>query len=91
MLDYFTIISKGGIVIWHTRPLRSEDHVSLAQVVDSFIDMWLRRGQVPEEKFLIDQKTVEWTTRSDLDLIFVVSISYASQGILALINHYKNI
>ncbi|KAK9468268.1 SRP54-type protein [Lipomyces arxii] len=69
MIDYFTVFTTGGIVLWQKvyQPVSSTMIDSLMS--DIFIEDRPRSGE--ESSMTKDQYTVKWMTANDLGIIFV--------------------
>jgi signal recognition particle receptor subunit alpha len=77
MLDLFTILTSGGIVLFQ----KSQSlHSAPIYLIDSVISDVFMQGRSSEKEFAKDGFTVKWTFANELGLIFVA----VYQKILAL-------
>lgn len=68
MLDFFTILTKGGIVLWSK---------TFARITNSPIDALIKEVLIEERaganSYFKDSYNIKWTFANELDLVFVVA------------------
>ncbi|RIB27115.1 SRP54-type protein [Gigaspora rosea] len=68
MLDFFTILTKGGIVLWSK---------TFARITNSPIDALIKEVLIEERgganNYVKDSYNIKWTFANELDLVFVVA------------------
>lgn len=69
MLDFFTILTKGGIVLWS----KSFTRIT-SSPVNSLIGDVLIEERAGENSYIKDSYSLKWTFANELDLIFVVNV-----------------
>ncbi len=69
MLDFFTILTKGGIVLWS----KSFTRIT-SSPVDALIRDVLIEERAGESSYTKDSYSLKWTFANELDLIFVVNV-----------------
>jgi signal recognition particle receptor subunit alpha len=68
MLDLFTVLTSGGIVLFQKSPSL---HSAPIYLIDSVISDVFMQGRSSEKEFAKDGFTVKWTFANELGLIFV--------------------
>jgi signal recognition particle receptor subunit alpha len=71
MIELFTILTSGGIVLFRKSPLSSNLPASSTYLIDQVISNIFIQDRLNELNYVKDGYTIKWTFANDLDLIFV--------------------
>lgn len=69
MIDYFTVFTRGGLVLWSTKNQYSK---TIGSTVNELIRKVIMEEKSGERSFSYNQHQLRWTFENDLELIFVV-------------------
>jgi signal recognition particle receptor subunit alpha len=71
MLDLFTILTSGGIVLFQKSQTSSSSHSAPTYLIDQVISNVFMQERSSEKEYAKDGYTIKWTFANELGLIFV--------------------